>query len=44
MLQTYRRNEVVGGAVAFGMNAIVVDGVDMALRVGQSATADYKFE
>jgi uncharacterized protein YcbX len=44
MLQTYRRNEVVGGAVAFGMNAIVVDGVDFALRVGQSATADYKFE
>lgn len=44
MLQTYRQTEVVGGAVAFGMNAIVLDGVDFALRVGQSAAADYKFE
>ena len=44
MLQTYRQTEVVGGAVAFGMNAIVLDGVDFELRVGQSAAADYKFE
>ncbi|WP_367847509.1 MOSC domain-containing protein [Rhodoferax sp. WC2427] len=44
MLQTYRQTAVVGGAVAFGMNAIVLGGVDSALRVGQSACADYKFD
>ena len=44
MLQTYRQTAVVGGAVAFGMNAIVLGGVDCELRVGQSASADYKFD
>lgn len=44
MLQTYRQNAVVGGAVTFGMNAIVLDGVDTVLQVGQPATADYRFE
>jgi uncharacterized protein len=43
-LQAYRANERVGGAVAFGMNAIVVDGVDQLLRVGQGVTADWRFE
>jgi uncharacterized protein len=43
-LQAYRANERVGGAVAFGMNAIVVDGVDQLLRVGQAVTADWRFE
>jgi len=42
-LQGYRRNELVGGAPTFAMNAIVVEGVDRTLRVGQVATADYKF-
>ncbi len=44
MLQTYRQTAVVGGAVAFGMNAIVLGGVDSELRVGQAASADYKFD
>ncbi len=44
MLQTYRQTAVVGGAVAFGMNAIVLAGVDSELRVGQAASADYKFD
>ena len=43
-LQAYRQVAVVGGAIAFGMNAIVLDGVDFALRTGQGAAADYKFE
>jgi len=34
----------VGGAVAFGMNAIVLEGVDQLLRVGQRVTADWRFE
>lgn len=43
-LQGYRRNDVVGGAVTFGMNAIVVEGVDRTLRVGQVVSADWKFD
>jgi uncharacterized protein len=43
-LQAYRANERVGGAVAFGMNAIVLEGVDQTLRVGQGVTADWRFE
>ena len=43
-LQGYRKVEIVGGAIAFGMNAIVLDGVDFELRVGQPAVADYRFD
>ena len=43
-LQGYRQLEVLGGAVAFGMNAIVIDGIDMALRPGLDARADYRFD
>lgn len=43
-LQGYRRNDTVGGAVAFGMNAIVVEGEEQTLRVGQVVTADWKFD
>jgi uncharacterized protein YcbX len=42
-LQAYRRNEVVGGAVSFGMNAIIVKGVEQMLRVGQPVTANWRF-
>jgi uncharacterized protein YcbX len=44
VLQGYRRNERLKGAVTFGMNAIVVEGLDRTLRVGQAATANYSFE
>lgn len=43
-LQGYRRNDLVGGAVTFGMNAIVLDGIDRTLRVGQPVRADWKFD
>jgi uncharacterized protein YcbX len=43
-LQGYRRSELLGGAVAFGMNAIVVEGFDRTLRVGQAATGNWKFD
>ena len=43
-LQAYRRNEIVGGAVTFGMNAIVQKGADQTLRVGQAVTADWRFD
>jgi uncharacterized protein YcbX len=42
-LQGYRRNDIVGGAVSFGMNAIVVAGVDQTLRAGQAVSANYRF-
>jgi len=43
-LQGYRRNERLGGAVAFGMNAIVLEGLDRTLRVGQEIAARWVFE
>jgi uncharacterized protein len=43
-LQGYRRNDRVGSAVTFGMNAIVVEGFDRILRVGQSVRASWKFD
>lgn len=43
-LQAYRRNDIVGGAVTFGMNLIVVAGAGQVLRVGQAVTADYRFD
>jgi len=43
-LQAYRRNPVLDDRATFGMNAIVVRGIDETLRVGQSATANYRFD
>ena len=43
-LQGYRRSERMKGAVTFGMNAIMTEGLDRTLRVGQAATANYSFE
>ena len=44
MLQSYRQSALLGGAITFGMNAIVLTGADHALRVGQRVYADYRFE
>lgn len=43
MLATYRRDDRVKGGITFAMNAIVVEGVDRTLRVGQPAGADFSF-
>jgi uncharacterized protein YcbX len=43
LLQTYRANQLVNGAITFGMNAIVLSGEDQILRVGQTATGDWRF-
>ncbi|HWP10508.1 MAG TPA: MOSC N-terminal beta barrel domain-containing protein [Ramlibacter sp.] len=43
-LQSYRKNDRLQGAVTFGMNAIVLQGADQTLRVGQSVTADWRFD
>lgn len=43
-LQNYRQDPRLKGAVSFGMNAIVLQGNDHLLRVGQSVTASYNFD
>ncbi|WP_298927789.1 MOSC N-terminal beta barrel domain-containing protein [uncultured Ramlibacter sp.] len=43
-LQAYRRDDRLGGAVTFGMNAIVLEGDGQVLRVGQQLTANWRFE
>jgi uncharacterized protein YcbX len=42
-LASYRADARVDGAVTFGMNAIVLDGVEHQLAVGQSCRASYGF-
>jgi len=42
-LQGYRRNKLVGGAVTFGINAIIEAGEGATLRVGQPVTGRWKF-
>lgn len=42
-LQQYRQDARLNGAVTFGMNAIVLQGVGAVLRVGQLVAADYVF-
>ena len=41
-LAGFRSDPRVGGAVTFGMNAIVLDGADRLLRVGQTGQATFK--
>ena len=44
MLRTYRANARVDGAITFGMNCIVLDGIEHLLKVGQPVGANYRFE
>ena len=44
LLQSYRQDARLNGAVTFGMNAIVLAGVDHLLRVGQLVAASYRFD
>ena len=43
-LQAYRRSERLKGAVTFGMNAIVLQGEQHTVRVGQAVTAHWRFD
>ena len=43
-LRAYRANEIAGGAITFGMNAIILEGIDAKLRVGQGVTANWRFD
>jgi uncharacterized protein YcbX len=42
-LGAYRRHDGLGGAVTFGMNVIIVKGVEQVLRVGMPVTASWRF-
>lgn len=44
LLRTYRRDDRVDGAITFGMNLVIVDGVDRVLRVGQPVAGNYRFD
>jgi len=44
MLQTYRKDARLQGAVSFGMHAIVLSGQDQVLRVGQVVQGNYRFD
>jgi len=44
MLQRYRQDARVNGAMTFGMNAIVLNGVDHLLRTGQAVGAGFCFD
>jgi uncharacterized protein YcbX len=43
-LRRYRQDPRVGGAITFGMNAIMDAGVGHTLRVGQAVGADLRFD
>ena len=43
-LSTYRADPRVDGAITFGMNAVIVEGIECGLRVGQSGLATYRFD
>ena len=43
MLQSYRQDARLDGAVTFGMNAIVNEGADLLLKIGQPVTGNFLF-
>jgi uncharacterized protein YcbX len=43
VLRSYRRNEAMGGAVTFAMNAIPLEGLGRTLRVGQKVAGNFRF-
>lgn len=43
-LTTYRANPIVDGGITFGMNAVIVQGIECGLRVGDTGTASYRFD
>ena len=44
MLRSYRADPRLDGAITFGMNLIVLEGIEQALRVGQPVGANLRFE
>jgi uncharacterized protein len=44
LLQSYRQNARVQGALTFGMNLVALQGTDQVLKVGQAVKANYRFD
>jgi uncharacterized protein YcbX len=44
MLASYRADARLDGALTFGMNAVIVDGIERTLRVGMRGRASYAFD
>jgi uncharacterized protein YcbX len=43
-LSSYRADARLDGAITFGMNAVIVEGIECGLRVGLTGSASYKFD
>jgi len=43
-LAAYRADPRLGGALTFAMNAVIVEGIDRVLRVGQTGSASFAFD
>jgi hypothetical protein len=44
VLAGYRADARLAGKITFGMNAVIVEGIECVLRAGLSGTASYRFE
>jgi uncharacterized protein YcbX len=44
VLAAYRTDARLQGAITFGMNAVIVEGIERMLKVGMTGGASYKFE
>ena len=42
-MQSYRSDSRMGGAITFGMNAVVLEGFEQTLKPGQAVNANYRF-
>ena len=43
-LATYRADARLGGAITFGMNAVIVEGIERTLRAGMTGAATFAFD
>jgi hypothetical protein len=43
-LAAYRADARLDGKITFGMNALIVEGVERALRVGMAGRATFRFD
>lgn len=44
VLASYRADARLEGALTFGMNAVIVEGIEQVLRIGQRGVATYRFD
>jgi uncharacterized protein YcbX len=43
-LAAYRADARLDGAITFGMNAVILEGIDRPLRAGMAGSVSYRFE